>query len=76
MKNYSLINGKTISQSQHESHIVFAAENGRQLAKQPPIQAQTPQWLPYIVPCTVGIILIFGIGSYWLIFRKKQLKKD
>jgi hypothetical protein len=30
----------------------------------------------YILPGTVGILFIIGISSYWLIYRRKTLKKE
>lgn len=33
---------------------------------EPPLSA-------YIVPGTVGIFIIIGLGGYWLLFRRKQI---
>jgi hypothetical protein len=30
----------------------------------------------YILPGTVSILFLIGIGSYWLIYRRKTLKKE
>lgn len=30
----------------------------------------------YILPGTVGVLFIIGMGSYWLIYRRKTLKKE
>ncbi|CAH2717409.1 hypothetical protein BACCIP111895_04601 [Neobacillus rhizosphaerae] len=32
-----------------------------------------PSFKDYVVPVTVGLIIIVGFGSYWLIFRRKQV---
>lgn len=32
-----------------------------------------PSVMNYILPVFIGLIIIFGFGSYWLIFRRKQV---
>jgi hypothetical protein len=34
--------------------------------------AEEPSFKDYVVPGTVGLLLIVGFGSYWLIYRRKQ----
>jgi hypothetical protein len=31
-----------------------------------------PAVINYILPAIIGLIIIFGFGSYWLIFRRKK----
>jgi TRAP-type C4-dicarboxylate transport system permease small subunit len=73
-KDYSLINGSSFLKI-HHNNIAFAAENGQPASKEQN-QAVTSSWVSYIVPVTVGIVLIFSIGSYWLVIRKKEIKKE
>jgi hypothetical protein len=72
--DHSLINGSTLLQI-HPNNIAFAAEN-RQSTAQKQDKAETSSWVSYIVPGVVGIVLIFSIGSYWLVLRKKEIKKE
>ncbi|MDM5328715.1 hypothetical protein QUG14_13765 [Neobacillus sp. CF12] len=32
-----------------------------------------PSAINYVLPAIIGLIIIFGFGSYWLIFRRKQI---
>jgi hypothetical protein len=34
-----------------------------------------PSQTIYILPGSIGILLIIGFGSYWLIYRRKTIKK-
>ena len=31
-----------------------------------------PSWKNYIIPVLVGLFFIFGLGSYWLVIRRKH----
>jgi multisubunit Na+/H+ antiporter MnhC subunit len=73
-KNHFLINGSSILQI-HPNNIAFAAENGQPSAQKQD-KAETSSWASYIVPGLAGIVLIFSIGSYWLVLRKKEIKKE
>jgi hypothetical protein len=73
-KDYSFINGSSVLNI-HQKTIVFAAETGQASAKKQD-KEEIPSWANYIVPGAVGIVLLFSIGSYWLVFRKKQMKED
>ena len=73
-KNNSLINGSSVLQI-HQHNIVFAAENGQSASKKQD-KAEAYSWASYIVPGAVGMVLIFSIGSYWLVLRRKQIKKE
>jgi copper resistance protein C len=37
------------------------------------VESNEPSLKAYIVPVSIGLILILGFGSYWLIFRRKQV---
>ncbi|MDP4155676.1 MAG: hypothetical protein Q8929_08545 [Bacillota bacterium] len=71
--DHSLINGSSLLQIQH-NNIAFAAENGQPASKKD--NTETSSLSSYIVPGAVGIVLIFSMGSYWLVFRKKEIKKE
>jgi multisubunit Na+/H+ antiporter MnhC subunit len=73
-KDHTLINGSSILQIQH-NNIAFAAENGQPAAKKQDT-AVNSSWASFIVPGVAGMILIFSIGSYWLVLRKKEIKKE
>ena len=32
-----------------------------------------PKMMNYVLPAIIGLIIILGFGSYWLIFRRKQV---
>ncbi|WHY01652.1 copper resistance CopC family protein [Neobacillus sp. DY30] len=32
-----------------------------------------PKVMNYVLPAIIGLIIVFGFGSYWLIFRRKQV---
>jgi hypothetical protein len=32
-----------------------------------------PSVMKYVLPAIIGLIIIFGFGSYWLIFRRKHI---
>jgi hypothetical protein len=51
------------------------SDKGRNPASSHTKKANTvnPSFKDYIVPGTVGLIIIVGFGSYWLIFRRKQV---
>ncbi|ETI70612.1 hypothetical protein [Neobacillus vireti] len=34
--------------------------------------AEEPSFKDYVVPGTVGLLIVVGFGSYWLIYRRKQ----
>jgi ABC-type multidrug transport system permease subunit len=70
--DHSFINGSSILKI-HQNNIVYAAETGQRSAKK---QVESTSWSYYIVPGAVGIVLLFSIVSYWLIFRKRQLKEE
>jgi ABC-type multidrug transport system permease subunit len=73
-KDHSFINGSSILKI-HQKTIVFAAETGQPSARKLD-KAEITSWSYYIVPGAVGVVLIFSIGSYWLVFRKRQMKKE
>ncbi len=35
--------------------------------------ADEPTMMNYVLPAIIGLIIILGFGSYWLIFRRKQV---
>jgi copper resistance protein C len=35
--------------------------------------SKEPSAINYVLPAIIGLIIIFGFGSYWLIFRRKQI---
>jgi hypothetical protein len=55
-----LTNKKTKSQMEHAS-LPF---------KQ--VKDAVPTFKNYIIPSLVGLLFIFGFGSYWLVFRRKH----
>ncbi len=71
-KDYSFINGSSILKI-HQKIIVYAAETRQPSTKK---QVENTPWSYYIVPGAVGIVLLFSIGSYWLVFRKRQIKEE
>ncbi|WP_066069485.1 hypothetical protein [Neobacillus soli] len=46
------------------------SENAGLLTKR--TKAVEPSFKDYVVPGSVGLLLIAGFGSYWLIFRRKH----
>jgi hypothetical protein len=34
--------------------------------------ADKPSFKNYVIPVLVGLFFIFGLGSYWLVFRRKH----
>jgi hypothetical protein len=36
------------------------------------VKDDKPSWKNYIIPVLVGLFFIFGLGSYWLIIRRKH----
>jgi hypothetical protein len=32
-----------------------------------------PKFINYVLPAIIGLIIVLGFGSYWLIFRRKQI---
>jgi copper resistance protein C len=32
-----------------------------------------PKFMNYVLPAIIGLIIVLGFGSYWLIFRRKQI---
>ncbi|MFF2448422.1 hypothetical protein ACFVSW_15100 [Neobacillus sp. NPDC058068] len=34
--------------------------------------AEEPSFKDYVVPGTVGLLIVVGFGSYWLIYRRKR----
>lgn len=71
-KDHTFVNSGSILQSFHSINIAYAAEKAS-CSTNNQKQAVISSWSPYILPATMGIILLGGIGGYWLIFRKKQL---
>lgn len=59
----------------NDTNIAFAAEKDETTAKKQK-SVENSSLVSYILPGMIGIILIFGISGYWLVFRKKQLKKE
>jgi hypothetical protein len=37
------------------------------------IASTEPAVINYVLPAIMGLIIIIGFGSYWLIFRRKQI---
>lgn len=37
------------------------------------IASNEPAVINYVLPAIMGLIIIFGFGSYWLIFRRKHI---
>jgi hypothetical protein len=37
------------------------------------IASTEPAVINYVLPAIMGLIIIFGFGSYWLIFRRKHI---
>jgi copper resistance protein C len=35
--------------------------------------SEKPSVMNYVLPAIMGLIIVFGFGSYWLIFRRKQV---
>lgn len=36
-----------------------------------PIQSEKPSFKNYVIPASVGILIIVGLGGYWLFYRRK-----
>jgi copper resistance protein C len=37
------------------------------------ISSNEPSVMKYVLPAIIGLIIIFGFGSYWLIFMRKHI---
>lgn len=35
--------------------------------------SENPSMINYVFPAIMGLIIVLGFGSYWLIFRRKQI---
>lgn len=73
-KDFSSQIGGSLLKPFHEMNIAFAAEPGQHS----PTAATNDgpfSWSSYIVPGTAVIVLLIGMGSYWLVLRKKQTQK-
>ena len=35
--------------------------------------SEKPSVMNYVLPAIIGLIFVLGFGSYWLIFRRKQV---
>jgi uncharacterized membrane protein len=35
--------------------------------------SENPSMMNYVFPAIMGLIIVLGFGSYWLIFRRKQI---
>jgi hypothetical protein len=49
-------------------------EQSSLLSKQ--VKNAKPSFKNYVIPGLVGLIFIFGFGSYWLVFRRKYSKDE
>ncbi|OIK15875.1 hypothetical protein BIV60_07860 [Bacillus sp. MUM 116] len=57
-----------------QSHIEAATNKTLEKTQQgPTVQKEELSWKSYIVPGTVGIVIVIGIGSYWLFYRRKHI---
>ncbi|MFP7299153.1 hypothetical protein [Neobacillus niacini] len=36
------------------------------------ITSSRPAVINYVLPVIIGLVIVLGFGSYWLIFRRKQ----
>ena len=74
-KNFSAEIGFSILQPFDKMNtIAYAAEQGQSSKTANKVEAFSLS--SYIVPGTSIIVLLIGIGSYWLVFRKKQTQKE
>ena len=53
-------NKKTTTQREHAASTLIQEKDDQ------------PSWKNYVIPVLVGLFFIFGLGSYWLIIRRKQ----
>ncbi|MCQ6282431.1 hypothetical protein [Bacillus sp. EB600] len=74
-KNLSVEIGVSILQPFDKMNtIAYAAEHGQSSKNANKVESLS--WSSYIVPSTAIIVLLIGIGSYWLVFRKRQTQKE
>ncbi|MDR7002451.1 hypothetical protein [Neobacillus niacini] len=56
-----------------QSHIEASTHKTSEKTEQASFSQKTESELKsYIVPGTVGILIVIGIGSYWLLYRRKH----
>ena len=58
-----------------ETELAADSETGmtEQAADTKDAAADEPTMMNYVLPAIIGLIIILGFGSYWLIFRRKQV---
>jgi hypothetical protein len=72
-QKFPTIDSSSMIQSFYNINLVYAAEKDTKLLQN---KEESPSWSSYLVPGIAGIVLVGGISSYWLVFRKKQMKKE
>ncbi|MDQ6595986.1 hypothetical protein E2K98_17310 [Bacillus salipaludis] len=56
-----------------QSHIEASSHKTSEKTEQASFsQKAEPELKSYIIPGTVGVVIVLGIASYWLIYRRKH----
>ncbi|WP_026573164.1 hypothetical protein [Bacillus sp. UNC438CL73TsuS30] len=56
-----------------QSHLEASSHKTSEKTEQAPYSQKTePELKSYIIPGTVGVVIVLGIGSYWLFYRRRH----